>query len=245
MIRLSIPVKLRSLDFDGLLFSVWKVCVTRNAHCPIRCQWHADSNLIGQPLEDEMAQRKERRWKPAANDLRVVTHDCSAMKSCRVCPIRGVRPSYQWPTSPPCPRALEFPAFSSFSFFHSLLYFHSFCNLLHSICLALPRMRVLAWPLRIKVPGLPSLRYVKPRGWNDGIVSRLIAIIVDSIIQWRPLFYDSSPFHPGHHFPHRVLCLLDWTPIYIRCASFGTRPCKASSAGLKMVLDHTEVIIQQ
>ena len=52
------------------------------------------------------------------------------------------------------------------------------------------------------------LKVRKPRGCNDRTVS-LIATIVDSIIQWRPLLYDSSSFHPGHHFPYRILCLLD------------------------------------
>ena len=52
---------------------------------------------------------------------------------------------------------------------------------------------------------------VRQASWFEmtEIVSKLIATIVDSIVQWRPLFYDSSPFHPGHHFPYRVLCLLD------------------------------------
>ena len=84
----------------------------------------------------------------------------------------------------------------------------------------------------------------KPRGCNDSSML-LIATLVDSIIQWRPLFYDSPPFHPRHHFPHRVLGLLDRTSIYIRCASFRTRPCKAGSVGLEMVFDYVEVIIQQ
>ena len=44
---------------------------------------------------------------------------------------------------------------------------------------------------------------------KPGSTASLIITLVDSILQWRPLINHSSPIHPRHYIPHRVLGILD------------------------------------
>lgn len=71
-----------------------------------------------------------------------------------------------------------------------------------------------------------------------------VALVVNSIFQWRPLVIDCSSLHFGHHVPHRILGVLDRASLHLRCASVRAGSGQTGAVGTKMVLDHLEAAIQ-
>jgi hypothetical protein len=64
-------------------------------------------------------------------------------------------------------------------------------------------------------------------------------------LQWRPLYDDGAGLHPLHQVSHRVLVVLDRTPLSIRRTCRREGPCQACHARDEVVHQHAQAAIRQ